>query len=571
MIQLDLTALPKPEKTIRQCTVTTIPAGSVPKTITVTLPGADGEQMHVIYQGQTAIAVNDVVSIRVPPDSNVAYLDGETHSGSSAPSAGSASLFIDGDTDEIQLRVQGHSTQTANIFEIEQSDTTNVLVVDNNGAIIAAGELSFTGTDHAGVKLLSLTTVQRDALTAANGMVIYNTTDNKIQARENGSWVDLSDVGSGASPWTTDSGVVNLNTDGNSVTVGSNTLLGKLAIDGDADEIQLVIQGHSTQTSNIITAEQSDGTDVWVLDNSGNVIASGELSFSGTGHAGIKLNSLTTTQRDALTAANGMLLYNSTDGKAQVRQNGAWADWGSGGGSASLLNIALSAGGVVAVWFFGNGSTSPNIIDLTGQGRNLEAQSSPTIGHDTAVNFGYGVLSGTGSSAKWRRTDEGAISIVGTESRIESAIRGLTLWAIVEFDNSATADEFILGQWSGTAGNYAYKIHRKSDGQFEASISDDGTNILSATSTGSQPGSGEPIFVGMRWVPSTSLTLYVNGNAYSNTTSIYATLNNSASSFTVGKNAGDNDDAEGKIFAGALYASRTDATLMSDLNSAKPS
>lgn len=37
----------------------------------------------------------------------------------------------------------------------------------------------------------SLTTAERDALTAANGMVIYNSTDNKFQGYENGAWVNL--------------------------------------------------------------------------------------------------------------------------------------------------------------------------------------------------------------------------------------------------------------------------------------------------------------------------------------------------------------------------------------------
>jgi hypothetical protein len=36
-----------------------------------------------------------------------------------------------------------------------------------------------------------MTTAQRDALTAANGMVIYNTTANQVQARVNGAWVAL--------------------------------------------------------------------------------------------------------------------------------------------------------------------------------------------------------------------------------------------------------------------------------------------------------------------------------------------------------------------------------------------
>ena len=41
------------------------------------------------------------------------------------------------------------------------------------------------------VQFGSLTTVQRDALTAANGMVIYNSSDNKFQGYENGVWINL--------------------------------------------------------------------------------------------------------------------------------------------------------------------------------------------------------------------------------------------------------------------------------------------------------------------------------------------------------------------------------------------
>ena len=34
--------------------------------------------------------------------------------------------------------------------------------------------------------------------------------------------------------------------------------------------------------------------------------------------------SYTTTERDALTAANGMLIYNTTDAKVQVYEDGGW-------------------------------------------------------------------------------------------------------------------------------------------------------------------------------------------------------------------------------------------------------
>jgi len=41
------------------------------------------------------------------------------------------------------------------------------------------------------VLLGNLTTTERNALTAANGMIIYNTTDNKFQGYENGAWANL--------------------------------------------------------------------------------------------------------------------------------------------------------------------------------------------------------------------------------------------------------------------------------------------------------------------------------------------------------------------------------------------
>jgi hypothetical protein len=59
----------------------------------------------------------------------------------------------------------------------------------------------------------------------------------------------------------------------------------------------------------------------------------GLLQFSGTGHAGLKLNSLTTAQRDALTPSNGMVIYNTTTSKVQQYIGGAWADVASGSGT----------------------------------------------------------------------------------------------------------------------------------------------------------------------------------------------------------------------------------------------
>jgi hypothetical protein len=65
----------------------------------------------------------------------------------------------------------------------------------------------------------------------------------------------------------------------------------------------------------------------------------GLLQFSGTGHAGLKLNSLTTTQRDALTPSNGMLIYNTSNTRFEKYENGAWAPTG-GSGSGDVVGPA---------------------------------------------------------------------------------------------------------------------------------------------------------------------------------------------------------------------------------------
>jgi len=58
------------------------------------------------------------------------------------------------------------------------------------GTAISGTSLEITGTAGA-AKLNTVTTTQRNALTAANGMVVYNSTTSKIEAYAGGAWVAL--------------------------------------------------------------------------------------------------------------------------------------------------------------------------------------------------------------------------------------------------------------------------------------------------------------------------------------------------------------------------------------------
>ena len=50
----------------------------------------------------------------------------------------------------------------------------------------------------------------------------------------------------------------------------------------------------------------------------------GKVKFSGTDHAGIEVNDLTTEQRNALTPVNGDVIYNTTDSEFEFYQDGSW-------------------------------------------------------------------------------------------------------------------------------------------------------------------------------------------------------------------------------------------------------
>jgi hypothetical protein len=60
-----------------------------------------------------------------------------------------------------------------------------------NGNVFAAGYRG-DGTQFNALGAPQLTGTQRDALASvANGVIIYNSSTNKLQVRANGSWVDL--------------------------------------------------------------------------------------------------------------------------------------------------------------------------------------------------------------------------------------------------------------------------------------------------------------------------------------------------------------------------------------------
>ena len=74
-------------------------------------------------------------------------------------------------------------------LNVNTSDTLEKLRQEHNNLVTDVTGLD-SGTITTGT-IRSMTTTARNALSAANGMVIYNATTNKFQGYAGGSWVDF--------------------------------------------------------------------------------------------------------------------------------------------------------------------------------------------------------------------------------------------------------------------------------------------------------------------------------------------------------------------------------------------
>jgi len=125
-----------------------------------------------------------------------AVVDG-TYTGNTSKMPGRLDFYTRSATDTVTglvLRLSGDktatftSTVTATGFISSGSGTPSVASATNLDLSAAAAVRVIGGGTF---RLPQLSTTARNLLTAANGDLIYNTTDNKIQGYENGAWVNL--------------------------------------------------------------------------------------------------------------------------------------------------------------------------------------------------------------------------------------------------------------------------------------------------------------------------------------------------------------------------------------------
>lgn len=217
----------------------------------------------------------------------------------------------------------------------------------------------------------------------------------------------------------------------------------------------------------------------------------GQLDFSGTDHAGLKLLSLTTTERDALTPAEGMVIYNETLTAVQVYQDSAWVSVGSGAGGISNVveDTTPQAGGDFDL--NGNDLTdlnNPAWEVLTADTlRNLltEADTALLNSRATGIRFG-GALSDLGSGVI--RIAAGAGGIIDNSDPSDPTYTAVT-WAQTDLDLSATDGAYYIyvngaGTVTSTTTEPSHDDYRTAIWLHRVSIR---SNVYSASTAITQP------------------------------------------------------------------------------------
>lgn len=202
---------------------------------------------------------------------------------------------------------------------------------------------------------------------------------------------------------------------------------------------------------------------------------------------------------------------------------------------ASLVGTFLQIPKLRAYYPFTSIDDAGAVYDLSGQGRTLTNNSATAFGLENTVSYGIG----DGAADYFSRADEAGLSITGALS--------LVGWAYS--DDTPAGVETLSGKWNTTGNQRSYVVRMTSTPDYRGLVSSNGTAETSVTST--------VAYVAAKWfmyalvfVPSTSLSLYINENglmvATTNVTSIPASIADGTAPFTVQANGTPGEYLDGR-------------------------
>lgn len=200
-----------------------------------------------------------------------------------------------------------------------------------------------------------------------------------------------------------------------------------------------------------------------------------------------------------------------------------------------IISPFLALPGLRGFWPTSAFGATGQAFDQSGNGRTLAYNGNPTYNHDGLAP--YVAFDGVGDYLE--RIDEAGLDIIGTETYIDAAARGLTVGGWIWVTTAGTDDGFMT-KWNNLAGFRGYRLKQGVGAPpiaFAFEISFDGTAITSVSSDANSLTTGVWHFLVGRFDPSAELAIFLNSDKNINVAAIPASIVNNAESFMIGAQA----------------------------------
>ncbi|MBI2008706.1 MerR family DNA-binding transcriptional regulator, partial [Candidatus Amesbacteria bacterium] len=394
--------------------------------------------------------------------------------------------------------------------------TPTISATDQTADLKIFGSFKVGSTDiSAGSKSDTLT------LAGSGGVSISaNTTDKKIT-------ISASSADLNVSGWTDSGTLIKLQTTTDAVVVGGSSELAKFAVDGDTDEIQLLVQGNSTQTANLLVLEQSDGTDVLTVGNTGLTTTTGDIRITGGtstlevgGLTGVAYNTFALStdapEQSAISAANDLYIGGDLEVDGTIY-----------GGISGDINPGFTQGSVV-------------FINSSGA---LAQDNANFFWNDTSDLLGLGTASPVGKLHVSGAVTGKALAIfneTGDQALLTASASGAAKFTIANSGNITAA-----GTISGLTGISSSGTITLSGLTASRAVFTDASSNLAATGASSdllaslsdETGTGVAVF-GTSPAITTSLTTPSSTFALVNTTATTVNFAEAATTISIGAGSG---------------------------------